>query len=103
MMTLSIGGHHLALAEPGPWFYIERYTLLGGLVTGPLFGWFGWQWRSRRAVVGALITAAAFCLEPAARRLAEKPIHFANVALAEIVVGLAFAAAVLIRKARRPI
>ena len=46
----------------------ERAVLVGGIVTGPLFGWFGQQWRTRRAIVGALVTAAALCLEPLARQ-----------------------------------
>ncbi|MFN2624421.1 MAG: YhjD/YihY/BrkB family envelope integrity protein, partial [Chthoniobacterales bacterium] len=38
----------------------ERSVLLGGVVTGPLFGWFGQQWRTRGAIAGALVTAALF-------------------------------------------
>ena len=101
LMTALTGAvTHLTPTAPAGYLSHDRYTLLASLVTGPLFGWFGWRWRSRRAIAGALITAAAFCLEPMARWLAEKPIHFADVALAEIAVGLALAAAVLVRQAR---
>ena len=65
---------------------------------GPLFGWFGQQWRSRRAIAGALVTAAALCLEPLARRASVDPIRFRAVWLAEVAAGLALAAAVLLRR-----
>jgi hypothetical protein len=86
-------------------------VVLGGIVTGPLFGWFGQQWRTRRAIAGALVVGAAFCLEPLARRAAVRPIHMLgrgyavtnpidshSVVLAEIAIGIALAAAVLVRR-----
>ena len=72
--------------------------LLGAVFTGPLFGWFGQQWRTRRAIAGALVTAAALCLEPLARRASVDPIRFRAVWLAEVAAGLALAAAVLLRR-----
>jgi hypothetical protein len=71
---------------------------LGSVFTGPLFGWFGQQWRTRRAIAGALVTAAALCLEPLARRASVDPIRFRAVWLAEVAAGLALAAAVLLRR-----
>jgi hypothetical protein len=41
--------------------------IVGGLVTGPLFGALGWRWRARRSWSSAALLAAAFCLEPLAR------------------------------------
>jgi len=71
-------------------------------VTGPLFGWFGQQWRTRRAIAGALATAATLCLEPLARKVTIDPITYRDVWIAEVAVGLALAAAVLVtRFARR--
>ena len=41
--------------------------ILGGLVTGPLFGVLGQRWRVRRSWVSATVVAGALCLEPLAR------------------------------------
>lgn len=41
--------------------------ILGGLLTGPLFGALGWRWRALRSWSSAALLAAAFCLEPLAR------------------------------------
>jgi uncharacterized protein DUF6518 len=96
VMTLSpVENAHLTLAGLRGFAVSERSVLLGGIVTGPLFGWFGQQWRTRRAIAGALVTAAALCLEPLARRASINPIQDRAVWLAEVAAGLAFAAAVL--------
>jgi Family of unknown function (DUF6518) len=102
LMTLSPVEHaHLTLATVRGFFISERAVVIGGIVTGPLFGWFGQQWRTRRVIVGALITAAALCLEPFARRVTVNPIQYRDVWLAEVAVGLAFAAAVLVHRFAR--
>jgi hypothetical protein len=99
MMTLSPVEHaQLALGTVRGFLVSESSVLLGGIVTGPLFGWFGQQWRTRRAIAGALVTAAALCLEPLARRATIDPIHDRSVWLAEVVAGLALAAFVLARR-----
>lgn len=92
-------GAHYSLANARGFFVSEHLVLLGAVFTGPLFGWFGQQWRTRRAIAGALVTAAALCLEPLARRASVDPIRFRAVWLAEVAVGLALAAAVLLRRA----
>jgi uncharacterized protein DUF6518 len=98
LMTLSpVENAHLTLATLRGFVVSERSVLVGGVVTGPLFGWFGQQWRTRRAVSGALATAAALCLEPLARRASVNPIRYRDVWLTEVAVGLALAAAVLVR------
>jgi hypothetical protein len=103
LMTLSPVEHaHLSIATIRGFFVSERSVLVGGIVTGPLFGWFGQQWRTRRAIAGALITAAALCLEPLARRVTIDPIQYRDVWLAEVAVGLALAAAVLVHRYARP-
>jgi hypothetical protein len=102
LMTLSPVEHaHLTTATLRGFLVSERPVLVGGLVTGPLFGWFGQQWRTRRAIVGALVTAAALCLEPLARRAAVRPIQDRDVWLAEVAAGLALAAVVLVRRIPR--
>ena len=104
-------GAQYSIANAHGFFISNSPVILGGIVTGPLFGWFGQQWRTRRAIAGALVAAAAFCLEPLARRVAVRPIHMLGhgyavtnpigshaVVLAEVGVGLALAAAVLMRR-----
>jgi hypothetical protein len=99
LMTLSpVENAHLTLATVRGFVVSERSVLLGGIVTGPLFGWFGQQWRTKRAIAGALVTAAALCLEPLARRSSVDPIRYRQVWLAEVAVGLVLVAAVLVRR-----
>src|SRR4051794_4998631 len=50
-------GAQYTLANARGFLVSNAFVVVGGLVTGPLFGWFGQQWRTRRAVFGALITA----------------------------------------------
>jgi hypothetical protein len=85
-------GAHYTLANARGFVVSSHSVLLGAVFTGPLFGWFGQQWRTRRALVGALVTAAALCLEPLARRVTVSPIRFQNVTIAEILAGLLLAA-----------
>jgi uncharacterized protein DUF6518 len=99
VMTLSPVEHaHLTVATLRGFAVSERSVLLGGIVTGPLFGWFGQQWRTRRAIAGALVIAAALCLEPLARRVTIDPIRHREVWLAEVAAGLALAAAVVVSR-----
>lgn len=82
----------------------QRNVIVGGLVTGPLFGWFGHRWRVDRVWVGALATAAAFCFEPLARLVYGLPIRSSTVLVAEVAVGVAlgtYFAAQLARASRR--
>jgi hypothetical protein len=41
--------------------------ILGGVVTGPLFGWLGHRWRVARSWVSAALVAGALCGEPLVR------------------------------------
>ena len=103
LMTLSpIENAHITVATVRGFLISERSVLIGGIVTGPLFGWFGQQWRTRRAITGALVTAAALCLEPLARRATINPIQDRDVWLAEVALGVALAAAVLVHRLARP-
>jgi hypothetical protein len=101
LMTLSpVENAHLTVAAVRGFLVSERNVFVGGIVTGPLFGWFGWRWRTRRAIAGALVTAAALCLEPFVRKATVNPIRFRDVTIAEIAAGLALAAAVVVRRYR---
>jgi hypothetical protein len=95
-------GAHYTLANARGFFVSEHLVLLGAVFTGPLFGWFGQQWRTRRAITGALATAACLCLEPLARKVTIDPIAYRDVWIGEVAVGLALAAAaVAIRVSNR--
>lgn len=99
LMTLSPVEHaHITTATVRGFFVSERGVLVGGIVTGPLFGGFGQQWRTKRRIAGALVTAAALCLEPLVRRMTVDPIGDRDVWLVEIAAGLALASAVLFRR-----
>jgi hypothetical protein len=119
LMTLSpIEGAELTVTTIRGFVLSSSPVIVGGLLTGPLFGWFGNRWRNDRAWLGALAVAVAFCLEPLAREildgvvladvdgvvLAGHAISFRTVAVGEVVVGLAMvvyvAAAALAAQAR---
>jgi hypothetical protein len=99
LMTLSPVEHaHISVATVRGFLFSERLVLVGGVLTGPVFGWLGWRWRARREVAGALVTAAALCLEPLARRISIDPIGYRDVWVAEVAAGFALAAAALARR-----
>jgi hypothetical protein len=111
LMTLSpVEGAELTRESVAGFVRSQQHFILGGLLTGPLFGWFGYGWRRRRAWGGALVAAAAFCLEPLARELVGMPLPsgYRGVVVAEIAVGLALVAYVVSqraatrRRSRRP-
>jgi hypothetical protein len=92
LMTLSpLENAQLSLDSAAAFAHSESRVIVGGLFTGPLFGWFGRRWRVDRAWFGALATAAAFCLEPFARIPAGHAIRFPAVWIAEVAVGVAMA------------
>jgi hypothetical protein len=104
-MTLSpVENANLSVQSALAFAESERRVVVGGLVVGPLFGWLGQRWRARRAWVGALATAAALCLEPLARIPVGQVPRFRSVWLAEVAVGVALAAYVVLeaRSGSRP-
>jgi hypothetical protein len=103
LMTLSpVEGAHLTVGTALAFCRSEAPVLVGGLVTGPLFGWFGYRWRVDRSWLGAVATALAFCLEPAADAVARPDaIPSAAERWLEIVAGLVMAGYV-VAAARRP-
>jgi hypothetical protein len=76
--------------------------ILGGLVTGPLFGLLGQRWRLRRSWVSAAMVAGVLCLEPVARwgagqLMPPAPVWAAEVAFG-VVVGALFAYALMAQR-----
>jgi hypothetical protein len=72
MIVSPMEGAHLtpstvaaSLTSQWPWF-------AGGLITGPLYGWLGYRWRTRQTPVAALLAALPVLLEPAAIWLATR-------------------------------
>ena len=64
-------------------------NIAGGLLTGPLFGFLGHRWRTRRWWPSAALVAGAICLEPAARWVTGRLLPPDFVWGIEVVVGLA--------------
>ena len=75
-------------------------NIVGGLLTGPLFGALGWRWRTARSRASAALLAAAFCLEPLARLAVGQLSSPAIVWALEVVLGAGLAVHFL-RVARR--
>jgi hypothetical protein len=90
LMTLSpVENAHLSFATASAFVRSEGPLIVASLFTGPLFGWFGYRWRTDRAWLGALVTAAAFCLEPLALIAADRAIRFREVWITEVAIGVA--------------
>ena len=103
LMTLSPVEHaQLNLHTVEGFVRSESPVIVGSVFTGPLFGWFGQRWRTDRAWLGALVVAAAVCLEPFARTAYGHAIRFRAVSLAEVAAGLAMAVYVVLRSGSRP-
>lgn len=101
VMTLSpLENAQPTAATIAGFLHSEGRVIAGGVLTGPLFGWFGQQWRTRRAWLGAIVTAGAVVLEPIARIPAGREIRFRTVWIAEVAVGAAMAAYVAVARAR---
>jgi Family of unknown function (DUF6518) len=101
VMTLSpLENAQLTSTTAVGFLHSEARVLVGGVLTGPLFGWFGQQWRTRRAWLGAIVTAGAVILEPLARIPAGREIRFRTVWIAEVAVGVAMAGYVAVARTR---
>lgn len=100
MTDSSIENAHYSLANARGFWVTNGLFALGGLVTGPVFGWVGSRWRARRALLGALVLSGALCLEPLVRQVSASPIRFRNVWLGEIAAGLVLAGYAALNRAR---
>jgi hypothetical protein len=102
LMTLSpTENAHLSAAAAAGFVRSDPFTFIGGVVTGPLFGWFGHRWRVARSWRGALVAAATLCLEPLAHVAARRPIASSTVAFSEIVIGVVLGLYVTVISLRR--
>jgi hypothetical protein len=92
VMTLSpLEGVSASQIHLGLFVRSQLHVIVPGLVSGPLFGWLGYLWRTSRSWLSAAAVAVAFCGEPLARWLVRQPIPAVPVAVAEVVAGLAVA------------
>jgi hypothetical protein len=81
--------------------------IVGGLITGPIYAYFGHRWRVARSWVGAALVTLALCLEPLARSIAGT--EFVGGGLSgspvvwrsEVLIGLAAAATFAVVLVRR--
>lgn len=86
MIVSPMEGTHLGprpVGTVGSWTQLTPHVLMaafasqwlwfvGGLITGPLYGWLGYRWRARRAMAAGLIAALPVALEPAVRWLTSR-------------------------------
>jgi hypothetical protein len=101
-MTLSpVEGAVVTLRGVGGLLAGQSAYVVGGLVTGPLFGWLGHRWRTRRDRASALAAASAVCCEPLAHAADGAAVGLHGVWAAEVAVGLALALAAVAAAPRR--
>lgn len=102
LMTLSpVENAHLSAVGIAGFVRSDPFIFVGGIVTGPLFGWFGQRWRVHRAWRAAVIAAAMLCLEPLAHLAVGRAITSAAVAWTEVAVGVACVLYVAVMTFRR--
>ena len=85
-------GVHLNLATMGHLVIsTQAQNLIGGLVTGPLYGSLGQRWRAGRSVLIALLAASPLALEPIALVLAGRDWGQPRAYVGEVVAGVLLA------------
>jgi phosphotransferase system glucose/maltose/N-acetylglucosamine-specific IIC component len=91
---LTVAGFEAFVRTNATWF-------LGGVLTGPLFGWLGHRWRVVRTPA-ALAVAALVALEPVVHAAGFRTMPLSPVTEAEVACGLAMAMWFGWRLAHRP-
>jgi hypothetical protein len=78
--------------------FSNSLNIVGGLVTGPLYGFLGQYWRARRAWASAALVAGALCLEPFALTAAGRTFRGESTIVweLEVLAGIAMAAYFLV-------
>jgi hypothetical protein len=110
VLTLSpLEGVSLSHVDLIGFAHSQREIIVGGLVTGPLFGFLGQRWRTTRSWLSAALVAGVLCLEPLARFAVGRLDPPRDVWVIEVVIGAALAAYFLIagavyrQRSRRPV
>jgi hypothetical protein len=80
--------------------------IVGGLLTGPLYGYLGQRWRVERSWVSALLVTLALTMEPVAREavgmLPSEPLVWATEVAIGAFAAIAFMSAIVVtRRSRR--
>jgi hypothetical protein len=91
VMTLSpVEGVHLhgSLAPLLALLRSERTVIVGSVVTAPLYGFLGYEWRTKKAWVSALLVGGAFCLEPLALAIVGRLPQRTGVWVVEVCLGV---------------
>lgn len=102
-MTLSpVEGASVTIAGVRGLLIGQWRWALGGVVTGPLFGWLGFRWHTRRDWASVLAVALVVACEPLAHAAAGTTIGSRGVWEAEVAAGLAIAVLGLAATRRRP-
>ena len=96
MLASPLEGARLSLPALSTWLSSSMLVVVGGVVTGPVFGFLGHRWRTRRAWQSAALVAGALCLEPLSERVANGAWP-GSVSPFEIAAGIAFATYFLVR------
>jgi hypothetical protein len=93
VMTLSpVEGVALSHVHLAAFLRSQSDLLVGGMVTGPLFGYLGHRWRVSRSWASALLIAGAACGEPLARALVGRLDPPTLVWVTEVALGATTAA-----------
>jgi hypothetical protein len=89
-MTLSpMEGVHFSLVELRDLLGTNQLNEIGGLLSGPLFGWLGYRWHAGRSWLAAVLVTGALCLEPLAVTVAGRNVGRGGfVWMLEVVVGV---------------
>lgn len=99
LTNVTWDGAHTSLHTLAHTAYLQRYYLIGGIVTGPGYGYLGYRWRTGRSWLGAALAAVPVMTEPLVAALGLErgsyvPASYAE-ALAGLLLGLSFAAMIL--------
>lgn len=101
-MTLSpVEGAQISTRAVRGLLFSQGVLVGGGIVTGPLFGWLGHRWRTRRDLISALTVALAVCAEPLAHAAVGTQVSFRGIWAVEAVVGVLMVLGVIAFSRRR--
>ncbi len=93
VMTLSpVEGVALNRVDIVRFVQSQSHLVVGGVITGPLFGYLGYRWRLSRSWWSALLIAGAACGEPVARAVMGRLEPASLVWTIEIALGIALGA-----------